>query len=141
MPQQLRGRQRRAPGHPERPADLPLDPSVPGIREGCPPRPHPSHVSRISAPTAHFLIFFCFLRRLLLIPWKPVSRRLEVASIPANFRRAAFYIDKIFRGAKAAVLPVKLPTTFELAINLKPAKALGLTVPDKLVSTADEVIE
>jgi putative tryptophan/tyrosine transport system substrate-binding protein len=63
------------------------------------------------------------------------------ASIPANFRRVAFYIDKIFRGANAADLPVELPTTFELVINLKTAKALGLTVPDKLVSTADAVIE
>ena len=63
------------------------------------------------------------------------------ASIPANFRRAAFYIDKIFRGAKAADLPVELPTTFELVINLKTAKSLGLAVPDKLLSTADEVIE
>ena len=41
------------------------------------------------------------------------------ASIPANFRRVAFYIDKIFRGANAADLPVELPTTFELVINLK----------------------
>jgi hypothetical protein len=61
MPQQLRSRQRRAPGHPERPADLPFDPSVPGIREGCPPGAHPSHVSRISAPTAHFLVLLLFL--------------------------------------------------------------------------------
>jgi putative ABC transport system substrate-binding protein len=62
-------------------------------------------------------------------------------SIPANFRRAAFYIDKIFRGAKAADLPVELPTTFEFAINLKTAKVLGLTIPDKLLTIADEVIE
>jgi len=62
-------------------------------------------------------------------------------SIPANFRRVAFYIDKIFRGAEAADLPVELPTTFELVINLNTAKALGLAVPDKLLSTADEVID
>jgi putative tryptophan/tyrosine transport system substrate-binding protein len=58
-------------------------------------------------------------------------------SIPALFRRA----DKIFRGANPAELPVELSTTFEFVINLKTAKALGLTVPDKLLSTADEVIE
>ena len=62
-------------------------------------------------------------------------------SIPALFRRAAVYVDKIFRGANPAELPVELSTTFEFVINLKTAKALGLTVPDKLLSTADEVIE
>jgi ABC-type uncharacterized transport system substrate-binding protein len=62
-------------------------------------------------------------------------------SIPALFRRAAVYVDRIFRGANPAELPVELSTTFEFVINLKTAKALGLTVPDKLLSTADEVIE
>ena len=62
-------------------------------------------------------------------------------SIPALFRRAAVYVDKIFRGANPAELPVELSVTFEFVINLKTAKELGLTVPDKLLSTADEVIE
>jgi putative ABC transport system substrate-binding protein len=62
-------------------------------------------------------------------------------SIPAAYRRLAAYVDKIFHGANPAELPVEQPTTFEFAINLKTAKTLGLVVPDKLLSTADEVIE
>jgi putative ABC transport system substrate-binding protein len=77
--------------------------------------------------------------------WKdPVSAGGLMAygvNIPQVYRRAAYFVDKILRGIKPGDLPVEQPTKFDLVVNLKTAKALGLTIPPSLLLRADQVIE
>ncbi len=62
-------------------------------------------------------------------------------SVPDNFRRAAVYVDKILKGARAGDLPVQLPTTFDLVINLRTARAFGLTIPPSVLLQATRIVE
>ena len=102
--------------------------------------------SRLMTANRARIIQFSAQRRLLLASgWGPWAREGALFSYGPDLdvitRRAAAYVDKILRGARPDELPVEQPTTFQLMINGKTAKALGLTVPRSLLSIADEVIE
>jgi putative ABC transport system substrate-binding protein len=87
--------------------------------------------ARYRVPAVYWSRFFAEVGGLLSYGVNPLS----------EFRRAASYADRILKGDKPTDLPVQAPTKFELVINLKTARTLGLTVPPSLLATADEVIE
>jgi putative tryptophan/tyrosine transport system substrate-binding protein len=97
--------------------------AIPAAHRGC----------RLSIPIPTMHIFGEIVSAGGLISYAPNYLHL--------FERAADYVDKVLRGGRPSEMPVEQPTLFELAINLKTAKALGLTVPTSLLARADEVIE
>jgi len=96
------------------------------------------HRERIIALTAEYRVPTIYPYRFAVSEGGLISYGIDLVDL---FRRTAVYVDRILKGAKPAELPVQAPVKFELAINLKTARALGLDVPPTLLATADEVIE
>jgi putative tryptophan/tyrosine transport system substrate-binding protein len=97
-----------------------------------------AHIDMIIAAAARYKLPTVYVQRAYVAAGGLISYGPNFVD---QYRRAAEYVDRILKGEKPADLPVQLPTKFELAINLSTAKSLGLTIPQSLLATADEVIE
>ena len=96
------------------------------------------HASEIAALTVRYRLPAAYFNRALVEAGSLMSYGNNISD---NYRHAATFVDRILKGEKPGSLPVQFPTKFELAINLKAAKSLGLIIPPTLLATADEVIE
>ena len=97
-----------------------------------------SHAERIATLAARYRLPAIYSRRNFAVAGGLISYGDNVAE---DYRHVGLYVGRILKGTKPADLPVMQPTKFELVINLKTAKALGLTIPETLLATADEVIQ
>ena len=100
--------------------------------------PYSPDLSCYHAPLAQYRLPAIYPFRLFATDGGLISYGPDIVD---QYRRAASYVDRILKGEKPADLPVQAPTKYELIVNLKTAKALGLTLPSSLLARADEVIE
>ena len=111
----------------------------------APSRGHPKHGGRSGSYRARIIDYATTHHLLGIFPYRQFAQEGGLMVYGPDytdmFRRAASYVDRIFKGAKPADLPVEQPTKFEFLINLKTAKALGLTIPPSLLGRADQLIE